>query len=276
MGKVKVEGRRVGPISYQLINSYPFHSLSINRSRSWVRSNFKVTEYQLVCLLFPVNSPSHFWDTVFFLQNLTLKIQGQGQGQSSRSQSGSNKLSTHSPLFHFHLFLDTYISKFDLGKIQGQGHGWGQIQGHIIGPTSYQLTSLSFPAIWSSHCWHMAISKVKVIGEVKVQGPTVTPTSFQLTPCLVHFTCHSWDMHISKFDLENQRSRSWSKFKVTQWVQYPVYSIHSIFHWIPRCLGVYFVIWTHIVTSCTCDNHLQCCSFLHTWQTDRCTDRTVQ
>ena len=49
-------------------------------------------------------------------------------------------------------------------------------------------------------------SKVKVID----QGHIVDPTSYQLTPLLLHiyWPSHSWDMAYSKFDLENLRLRS--------------------------------------------------------------------
>ena len=53
-------------------------------------------------------------------------------------------------------------------KIQGQGHGWGQIQSHNMSLTSYQLT------LWFHD----------------------------------NQPCHSWDTTFSKFDLENPGSRS--------------------------------------------------------------------
>ena len=56
-------------------------------------------------------------------------------------------------------------------KTKGQGHGWGNRSSHNVGLTSYRFTSLSF----------------------HVNRPS-----------------HSWDTAFSKFDLENQGSRSTS------------------------------------------------------------------
>ena len=46
-------------------------------------------------------------------------------------------------------------------------------------------------------------------------------------------TSHSWDMAISKFDLQNPSSRSWSKFKLTKWIQHPIdsHSLYSMSNW---------------------------------------------
>ena len=70
-------------------------------------------------------------------------------------------------------------------KIQGQGHGWGQVESHKVSVRSYQLTSLSF----------------------RVNRPS-----------------HSWDTTFSKFDLQNPRWRSWVRWtlKVTTWVQHSI------------------------------------------------------
>ena len=63
--------------------------------------------------------------------------------------------------------------------------------------------------------------KVKVKGEVKVQGQVRGPTSYWFTSLLFHVNqpSHSWGMAISKFTHENIRSKSrsrvWSKFKFT-------------------------------------------------------------
>ena len=66
-------------------------------------------------------------------------------------------------------------------------------------------------------------SKVKVMGEVQVQGPTMGPTSYQLTFCAfdINQNSHSWDVAISKFTLKiqdqvhgwGQRPRSHSGFE---------------------------------------------------------------
>ena len=72
--------------------------------------------------------------------------------------------------------------------------------------------------------------KVKVMGEVTVQNHNVGLASCRLTSLSFHVNraSHSWVMTFSKFDLENQGSRSWvrSQSKVTMWVQHPIDS-HS-------------------------------------------------
>ena len=68
-------------------------------------------------------------------------------------------------------------------------------------------------------------SKVKVIA----QGHKLGITSYRLISLSFHVDrpCHSWDTAISKFDVENSRSRSWvrSKLKVITWVQHSVTSL---------------------------------------------------
>ena len=72
--------------------------------------------------------------------------------------------------------------------------------------------------------------KVKVIA----QGHKVGITPYRLICPSFHVDrpCHSWDTAISKFDVENSRSRSWvrSKLKVKTWVQHSVDShpFHSM------------------------------------------------
>ena len=64
--------------------------------------------------------------------------------------------------------------------------------------------------------------------KVKAQGHKVGITPYQLISLLFHVDqpCHSLDTAISKFDIENSRSRSWvrSKLKVITWVQHPINS----------------------------------------------------
>ena len=90
-------------------------------------------------------------------------------------------------------------------------------ESHIIGITSYRLTSLWFHVNLPSHSWVMTFfkiwrwnSKVKVMGEVTVQSHNVGLTSYRLTSLLFHvnWPSHSWNTASSKFDLENQGSRS--------------------------------------------------------------------
>ena len=117
-------------------------------------------------------------------KKMILKIQGQAWGQSSKSQSESNILSTHIPLV----------------------------------PCQ---SALPFPRYIIFKIWPWK-SKVKVIA----QGHKVGITPYRLISLLFHVDrrCHSWDTAISKFDVENSRSRSWvrSKLKVITWLQHSV------------------------------------------------------
>ena len=117
-------------------------------------------------------------------KKLTLKFQGQGWGQSSKPQSKSNILSTHIPLVPCQSALP--FPRYSIFKI------W----------------------LWKS--------KVKVIAQSHKVG--ITP--YRLISLLFHVDrpCHSWDTAISKFDVENSRSRSRvrSKLKVITWVLHSV------------------------------------------------------
>ena len=124
----------------------------------------------------------------------------QGQSHSSRSHSRYNILSTHIP------FVQCWLA--------------------------HPFLRYSIFKIWP---WK---SKVKVIA----QGHKVGITPYRLICLLFHVDqpSHSWDTAISKFDVENSRSRSWvrSKLKVITWVQHSVDSRHfhsmSIGHPIPE------------------------------------------
>ena len=117
-------------------------------------------------------------------KKMTLKIEGQchGWGHSSKSQCESNTLSTHIPF--------------------------------VPCQSGIPLLSYDFFKIW---LWN---SRVKVIDEVTVQSHNVGITSYGLTSISFHvnWPSLSWDTAFSKFDLENQGSRSWvrSQFK-SQW-----------------------------------------------------------
>ena len=139
---------------------------------------------QLTSLSFQVSRPSH--SEIQHFQNLTLKIQGQGHGWGGhwKSQHGSNIPLTHIPLIPCQsaiLFLRYDFFKIWPWKSKVKVMGEGNVESHKVGVTSYRLTSLSFH---------------------------------------VNRAFHSWVMTFSKFDLENQGSRSWvrSQFKVTMWV----------------------------------------------------------
>ena len=78
--------------------------------------------------------------------------------------------------------------------------------------------------------------------EVKVESHKVGVTSYRLTSFSFHVNrpSHSWDTAFSKFDLENQRWRSWVRWalKVTTWVQHSIdshpFNSMSIGHLIPE------------------------------------------
>ena len=133
-------------------------------------------------------------------KTLTLKIQGQGHGsgQSSKSQCESNILSTHIPLVPCQSALP--FLRYSISKIWPWKSKVKVIaQGHKVGITPYRLISLSFH---------------------------------------VDRRCHYWDTAISKFDVENSRSRLWvrSKLKVIiTWVQHSVdlHPFHSMSIWHP-------------------------------------------
>ena len=146
--------------------------------------NMGPTFYRLTSLSFHVNRPSHSWDMTF--PNLTLRIQGQrhGWGERWKSQSGCNILSTHIPFV----------------------------------PCQSALPFLRY-CIFIIWPWK---SKVKVMGEGKVESHNMGPTFYRLTSLSFHVNrpSHSWNTTFWKFDLENPRSRSWlrSKLKVTNLV----------------------------------------------------------
>ena len=123
---------------------------------------------------------------------LTLKIQGQGHGwgQSSKSQCESNILSTHIPL--------------------------------VLCQSALPFLRYSIFKIWP---WK---SKVKVIAQSHKVG--IKPYRLISLSFHVNLPSHSWDTAISKFDVENSRSRSFmGEVKVEShniiiytWVQHSV------------------------------------------------------
>ena len=72
------------------------------------------------------------------------------------------------------------------------------------------------------------------MGEGKVWSHNLNLTFYRLTSLSSHVNrpSHSWDTTLSKFDLENPRSRSWvrGKLKVTTWVQHSIDSHSLLFH----------------------------------------------
>ena len=191
MGEVTVQSHNVDLTSYWL-TSYSFHvnrasdswvtifwkfDLENQGSRSWVRSQFKVTMWILQLIgSHPFHSMSirHPIPELRLFQNLTLKIkdQGHGWGHSSKSQWGSSILSTHIPF--------------------------------VPCQSGIPFLSYDFFKIWP---WK---SRVKVMSEVTLQSHNVGLTSYRFTSFSFHVNrpSHSWDTAFSKIDLENPRPRS--------------------------------------------------------------------
>ena len=86
---------------------------------------------------------------------------------------------------------------------------------------------------------HFQSLTLKIQGQGHKEG--IPPYRFISFSFHVNRPSHSWDTAISKFDIENSRSRSWvrSKFKVTTWVQHSVNSHPKAF--IPCQSGIQFL-----------------------------------
>ena len=242
--KVIAQGHKEGIPSYRFI-SFSFHvnrpshswdtailkfDIQNSRSRSWVRSKFKVTTwvqhsvdshpFGSVLIGPPIPEMQHF-------QTLTLKIQG--QGHSSRSQRRYTTLSIHIPFVPWGSgipFLNYDFFENLTLKIKGQGHGWGhssksQCGSNILSihipfvPCQSALPFLRY-SIFKIWPWK---SRVKVIAQGHKEGiPPYWSISLSFH---VDQASHSWvTTSFWKFDLENQGSRSWvgSQFKFTMWV----------------------------------------------------------
>ena len=166
-------------------------------------------------------------------KKMILKIQGQchGWGQRSKSQRESNFLSTHI------LFVPSQsgipMLSYDFFKIWP----WNSrvkvtdevtVQSHNVGITSYRLTSIRSMSIGPPipEIQHFQNLTLKIKGQGHWWSHSSSQneglTSYRLTSLFFqgNRASHSWVMTFSKFDLENQRSRSWvgSQFKVTMWV----------------------------------------------------------
>ena len=191
MGEVKVESHNICP-TFSRLTSLSFHvnrasnswvttfskfDLQNQGSRSWVRSKLKVTTW--VQHSFDSHPFRSMWighpiPELRLFQNLTLKIKGQGHGwgHSSKSQGGSNILSAHIPFIPCQTgipFLSYDFFENLTLKIKGQGHEWGH-----------------------SSKWQC--------------GSNILSIHIPFVPC--QSALPSWDTVFSKFDLENQGSRS--------------------------------------------------------------------
>ena len=152
------------------------------------------------------------------IKNLILKIQGQGHGRGQSliqvttwvqhpiNSYPFGSMSIH-PLIPVIVFLNLTL------KIQGQSYS---SRSH----TRYNILSIHIPFV---PCWSDRLflryryfknrpwkSKVRVMGEVKVQSHNVSLTSYLLTLLWFHVNrpSHSRDTAFSEFDIENPRSRS--------------------------------------------------------------------
>ena len=191
MGEVKVQSHNVSVTSYRLASllfhvNLAYHCWVTTFFKIWPwnsrvkvidevtvqRHNVGITSYRLTSLSFHVNRPSHSWDTAF--SKFDLENQGSMSWVRSqfKSQWGSNILSTDIPFV--------------------------PCQSGIL------FLSYDFFKIWP---WK---PKVKVMGEVTVQSRNVGLASYRLTSLSFHVNrpSHSWNTAFSKFDLENQGSRS--------------------------------------------------------------------
>ena len=185
-----------------------------------------LTSYWLASLMFHVNQPSHYWSYRFFLNFKVpgeVKVQSHKMGRLPIDSHPFHSMSTGHPTPGIQLYQNLTL------KIQGQGH--------IMGSTSYWLTSLMFhvsiavsmylyqrqsrfrilsinPPIPEIQLFFFKFDlenpEVKVMGEARVQSHKVGPTPFWLSflSCHVNQTCHSRETAFSKSDLENSRPRS--------------------------------------------------------------------
>ena len=191
MGEVKVWSHNMGPTFSQLtslsfhvnrasnswVTTFPKFDLEIQGSRSWVRSKLKVTTW----------------------------VQHSVDSHPFRS------------MWIGHPIPELQLFKIWPWKSRVKVMGEVTVQSHNVGLTSYRLTSLSFHVKRASHSWVTTIlkiwpwkSKVKVMGGVTVQSHKVGVISYRFTSLSFHVNrpSHSWDTVFSKFDLENQGSRS--------------------------------------------------------------------
>ena len=114
-------------------------------------------------------------------------------------------------------------------KVHGQGHGWGQSSKSQYDSNILSTHICLVPCQSALPCLRYSIFKIwpwKSKIKVTAQGHKVGITPYRLIFLSFHIDrpSHSWDTAISKFDIENSRSRSWlrSKLKVATWVQHSV------------------------------------------------------
>ena len=146
------------------------------------------------------------------LQSLTLKIQG--QGHSSRSQSRDNALSTLIPFipcqsaitFLGYGYFKIWHWKFKVKVIS-------EVESHNLSPTHIPFLQCESGIPFLSWDFFKICpwkSRAKVMRQVTLQSHNVSLRSYRLTSLSFHVNraSHSSVMTFSKFDLENQGSRS--------------------------------------------------------------------
>ena len=109
------------------------------------------------------------------------------------------------------------VIKISILKIQGQGHVWGQSLKSRLG-SNIQSTHIPPLIPMTELCQNLTL-------KIKSQSHSSKSHS-RYNILLASLSFHvnrasdSWVTTFSKFELENQRSRSWvrSQFKVTKWV----------------------------------------------------------
>ena len=113
---------------------------------------------------------------------------------------------------------DTAFSKFDLENPWSRSQNrYNTLSTHI----PFVPCRSALPFLGHSY-FKISRWKFKVMGVVKVESHNMGPSFSRLASLSFHvkLASHSWVTTYSKFDLENQGSRSWvrSQLKVTMWV----------------------------------------------------------
>ena len=112
---------------------------------------------QLTSLSFHVSQPSHSWNKA--ISNFDLET------SSSRSWIWSKGKTIQSAQYLIDLLLLNFTSirsqfprcsYFEIWKIQGQSHGWGQRSSSHIHPVSNWCTSFLFHINRTNHSWDMS------------------------------------------------------------------------------------------------------------------------
>ena len=182
-----------------------------------------ITSFLLISLSFHVDQPSRSWDRAISKTHLENPRWRSWVRSKFKSQCESNILLTHIPLVPCQSALP--FLRYSIFKIWPWKSKVKVIaEGHKVGITPYRL--ILFIPRWSVllflgysclKIWPWK-SNVKVIAEDHKVG--ITPYRHISLSLHVDRPSHSWVTTFSKFDLENQGSRSWvrSQFKVTMWI----------------------------------------------------------